>query len=99
MRKNLRAGVAAVFAAALSVVVGSLLVVPVFAGAQVSHVAGERFSTADLYLATHLNWGMTTGAIEKRSEFVDYCAAHINRPAALRARAQTQELMAQRASA
>jgi pimeloyl-ACP methyl ester carboxylesterase len=43
MKKNLRAGVAALCAAALSVVVGSLLVVPVFAGAQVRHVAGERF--------------------------------------------------------
>ena len=43
MRKTFKAGVATVCAAALSVVVGSLLVVPVFAGAQVRHVAGERF--------------------------------------------------------
>ena len=34
--------IAAVFAAALSVVVASLLVVPVFASAQVRHVSGER---------------------------------------------------------
>ena len=60
-----------------------------------THIAGERFSTADLYLAAHLNWGMTTGAIEKRSEFADYCAVHINRPAALRAQMLAQELMAQ----
>jgi glutathione S-transferase len=64
-----------------------------------THVAGERFSAADLYLAAHLNWGMTTGAIEKRSEFVEYRDAHINRPAALRAQVQAQERMAQPASA
>jgi pimeloyl-ACP methyl ester carboxylesterase len=44
MRKTFKAGVATLCAAALSVVVGSLLVVPVFAGAQVRHVAGERFA-------------------------------------------------------
>ena len=44
MKKDLRSGVAALFAAALSVVVGSLLVVPVFAGVQVRHVAGERLA-------------------------------------------------------
>jgi pimeloyl-ACP methyl ester carboxylesterase len=43
MSKTFKAGVAAVCAATISVVVGSLLVVPVFAGAQVRHVAGERF--------------------------------------------------------
>ena len=64
-----------------------------------THVAGERFSTADLYLAAHLNWGMQTGAIEKRREFEAYRDAHINRPAAVRARAQAQELMEQRAIA
>ncbi len=59
-----------------------------------THVAGERFSAADLYLASHLNWGMMTGAIEKRGEFLAYRDAHINRPAALRAQARTRELMA-----
>lgn len=42
MRKKLMWGVPALFAAALSVVVASLSVVPVFAGAQVRHVSGER---------------------------------------------------------
>ncbi len=49
------------------------------------HVAGDRFSTADLFLAAHLNWGMMTGAIEKRPEFEDYRDAQINRQAAVRA--------------
>jgi glutathione S-transferase len=64
-----------------------------------TYVAGGRFSAADLYLAAHLNWGMMTGAIEKRSEFLVYRDAHINRPAALRAQGLAQELMAQPATA
>lgn len=64
-----------------------------------TYVAGDRFSTADLFLAAHLNWGMMTGAIEKRSEFEEYRDAHINRPAALRAREQAQELMTRKAIA
>jgi pimeloyl-ACP methyl ester carboxylesterase len=43
MSKTLKAGIAALFAATPSVVVASLLVVPIFAGAQVRHVAGEPF--------------------------------------------------------
>jgi glutathione S-transferase len=62
-----------------------------------TYLAGERFSAADLLLASHLNWGMMTGAIEKRGEFVAYCEAHIKRPAALRAQALAQELMTQAA--
>jgi glutathione S-transferase len=60
-----------------------------------THVAGERFSAADLFLVSHLNWGMMIGAIEQRSEFVAYRDAHINRPASVRARALAAELMVQ----
>jgi pimeloyl-ACP methyl ester carboxylesterase len=42
MMRRVTSSVVALLAAALSVVVASLLVVPVFAGAQVRHVAGER---------------------------------------------------------
>jgi glutathione S-transferase len=59
-----------------------------------TYVAGERFSAADLLLASHLNWGMMTGAIEKRDEFVAYCEPHTKRPAALRAQAQAMRLVA-----
>jgi glutathione S-transferase len=57
-----------------------------------TYVAGDRFSTADLYLASHLRWGMMTGAIDKRPEFEAYRDAHINRPAALRALTKAQAL-------
>jgi len=56
------------------------------------HVAGERFSTADLYLASHLRWGMMTGAIDKRPEFERYRDTHFKRPAAVRALAKAQAL-------
>jgi glutathione S-transferase len=59
-----------------------------------THVAGERFSAADLILASHLNWGMMIGAIEKRPEFLAYCAVHTKRPAALRAQAQATQRVA-----
>lgn len=56
------------------------------------HIAGTHFTAADLFLAAHLNWGMMTGAIEKRGEFVTYCEVHTKRPASLRAQAQAATL-------
>lgn len=61
----------------------------------VTTVAGDRFSAADLYLASHLAWGMAFGAIEKRPAFETYVAAHYNRPAAVRARAIDDALLAE----
>jgi len=62
-----------------------------------TYVAGDHFTAADVYLASHLQWGMMTGIIEKRPVFEVYCAAHVERPAARRAQAQAQKLMAQKA--
>ena len=36
------------------------------------YVAGGRFSAADLYLGSHLGWGMQFGTIEKRPSFERY---------------------------
>ncbi|MCJ2014464.1 glutathione S-transferase family protein [Methylobacterium sp. J-076] len=58
-------------------------------------VAGDRFSAADLYLASHLGWGMAFGGIEKRPAFETYVAAHYGRPAAVRARAIDDALLAE----
>ncbi len=63
----------------------------------VTHVAGDRFSAADLYLASHLGWGMAFGSIEKRPAFERYVAAHFGRPAAVRAREIDDALIAQQA--
>jgi glutathione S-transferase len=49
------------------------------------HVAGDRFTAADLYLSAHLGWGMSFGTIEKRPNFERYAALHASRPAAQRA--------------
>lgn len=57
-------------------------------------VAGERFSAADLYLASHLAWGMRFGTIPKRAAFETYAGRHCGRPAAQRANAIDDRLLA-----
>lgn len=49
------------------------------------HIAGDRFSAADLYVGSHLIWGMGFGTIEKRPAFEAYVAGLKGRPAHLRA--------------
>ncbi|CAN7594900.1 glutathione S-transferase family protein [Phenylobacterium sp. LjRoot225] len=49
------------------------------------HLAGDRFSAADLYVGSHLMWGMGFGTIEKRPAFEAYVAPMKLRPAAIRA--------------
>ncbi|MCY3818438.1 MAG: glutathione S-transferase family protein [Gammaproteobacteria bacterium] len=50
------------------------------------YVAGERFSAADVYVGSHVQWGMDmTGMLEKRPVFVDYWARLRGREAYLRA--------------
>jgi glutathione S-transferase len=66
--------------------------------AAVSHgayVAGDSFTAADLYLGAHLGFGMQFGTIEKRPAFQRYWERLANRPAALRAKAIDDALIAQ----
>jgi glutathione S-transferase len=49
------------------------------------YLAGDRFSAADLYVGSQLNWGMTFGTIEKRPAFEAYVAPLRERPAHVRA--------------
>lgn len=49
------------------------------------YLVGDSFTAADLYLASHLSWGMNFGTIEKRPAFEAYVERHVHRPAALRA--------------
>ncbi|WP_374469025.1 glutathione S-transferase family protein [Phenylobacterium sp.] len=58
-------------------------------------VAGDRFSAADLYLASHLDWGMQFGTLEKRPVFEAYAKRHTSRPAAKRADEIDNALMPQ----
>jgi len=50
------------------------------------YLVGDRFSTADLYLGSHLGWGMQFGTIEKRPAFERYWRRLAARPAAVRAK-------------
>ena len=36
------------------------------------YVAGERFSAADVYVGSHVGWGLAQGSIEKRPAFAEY---------------------------
>ena len=62
-----------------------------------TYIAGDRFSAADLYLGSMLNFGMMFGAIEKRPEFEAYCAGLLSRPAGVRAREKAEKLASQQA--
>ena len=60
------------------------------------YLAGGRFSAADLYLGAQLGWGMQFGTIGKRPAFERYWSRLADRPAALRAKAIDDALVAER---
>ena len=45
------------------------------------NIAGDRFSAADVYVGSHLGFGMQFGTVEKRKVFEDYWARLAERPA------------------
>jgi glutathione S-transferase len=61
------------------------------------HVAGEAFSAADVYFGSQIGWGLQFGTIEKRPAFERYWALIGERPAAVRARAIDDALLAAQA--
>ena len=50
-----------------------------------AHVAGDRYTAADLMMAAYLGWYMQSKLLEPRPSFEAYVARHWQRPAALRA--------------
>lgn len=52
------------------------------------YVAGERFSAADVYVGSHVGWGMRFGSIEARPAFTDYLSRVTTRDAWQRATAK-----------
>lgn len=44
-------------------------------------VCGEAFTAVDVYLGSHLRWGMMFGTIEQRPVFTDYVSRLSERPA------------------
>ncbi|MBB3229464.1 HTH domain-containing protein [Halomonas stenophila] len=59
------------------------------------HIAGDTFSAADVYVGSHIGWGMEFGTIPRRPEFEAYWAGLRDRPARLRCQAFIDEAMAQ----
>jgi len=64
------------------------------AGAE--YLAGPGFTAADLYLGSHLGFGMQFGTLEKRPLFEQYWRRLSSRPAAVRARELDDALAAAR---
>jgi len=62
------------------------------------YLVGDRFSAADIYIGSHLGWGMSFGTIEKRPAFESYTARVLARPAAVRAREIDDALRAEKAA-
>ena len=50
-------------------------------------IAGERFSAADVYVGSHVGWGLLMGTIEKRPAFAEYWSRLEHRDARRRAEA------------
>jgi glutathione S-transferase len=59
------------------------------------YVAGDSFTAADVYVGSHIGFGMQFGTIEKRPAFVGYWERVSQRPAALRARELDDALAAE----
>ena len=53
--------------------------------AESPYIAGERFSAADVYVGSHVGWGMIMGSLEKRPAFSDYWTRVSDRDAYRRA--------------
>lgn len=49
------------------------------------YVAGDSFTAADVYIGSHISWGIQFGTMEKRPAFEDYWKRLESRPAHLRA--------------
>jgi len=50
------------------------------------YLVGDRFTAADVYVGSHIDFGMQFGTLEKRSAFEQYWQRLSARPAALRAK-------------
>lgn len=59
------------------------------------YLAGDSFTGADLYIASHLWWGMTFGTLEKRPAFEAYVERCDSRPASIRSTQIDDALMAE----
>ena len=59
------------------------------------YLVGDSFTAADVYVGSHIGWGMSFGTIEKRPAFERYFERISTRPAAVRARTIDEALIAE----
>jgi glutathione S-transferase len=59
------------------------------------YLAGDSFSAADVYVGSHIGWGLMQGTIDRRPAFERYLERVGSRPAAVRARAIDDALIAE----
>ena len=64
--------------------------------AEREYLVGDRFTAADLYVGSHLGWGMRFGTVDPRPAFERYFERLIARPAAIRAREIDDALVAEK---
>ncbi|MGI9487086.1 MAG: glutathione S-transferase family protein [Geminicoccaceae bacterium] len=57
------------------------------------YITGSHFSAADVYVGSHIGWGLEFGTIEKRPMFEDYAGRARDREAYRRAKALDDEAM------
>ncbi|MBN8840689.1 MAG: glutathione S-transferase family protein [Sphingomonadales bacterium] len=57
------------------------------------YIAGDRFTAADVYVGSHIGWGVQFGTLPKRDAFDAYLARIMGREAAVRAREIDDALM------
>jgi glutathione S-transferase len=57
-------------------------------------VAGERFTAADVYVGSHIGWGLGLGTLPTRDAFLDYVGRLTQRDAFQRAAAKGEALLA-----
>jgi len=57
-------------------------------------IAGDKFSAADVYVGSQIGWGMQFGSIDKRPAFVKYWSGISKRPAATKASALDDSVIA-----
>ena len=66
---------------------------------QSEYLAGDAFTAADVYLGSHIGFGLGWGTLEKRPAFERYWARISARPAAVRAKAIDDALIAEQKKA
>ena len=60
---------------------------------ETAYIAGDRFTAADVYVGSHVSWGLNFGSIEKRPAFADYLSRVTSREAYKRAAAIDDEAL------